>query len=596
MPLVVPAVVEPLAAVPLTTELTAGVPTTTELVVRVPATPDAPAAMVAEAAVATLAIVGAAAEAVLCTPAAADEPARAVAPVVIVLATDVPIPGATDAPALPLTAVSALATVGAAFVAALLTVGLVLLVLHAASKLRVSRPAAPKDANRRPLRACDTVCIQYSLFLDPMIETSGFRVQEMYRAEERKWLVALSPSLDRLLDPDEATAIIRAHTPLLPAEDAPLTDLAGRALLEDVLSGEDQPAFAASTVDGYAVVAGDTTPMRRSLGNQFAGRVEAFHVELGTAAYITTGAPVPPGANAVVMVERTAETPDGVRIDAIPNAGENIRPVGSDLRRGERVLAAGTALTPAAVGLLAALGRTTARVARRPRVSVLATGDELVEPGQPVRPGQIRDANRFALLAALAPLGVTIQYAGIAPDTDAAQRAFLVAQIADSDVVITSGGVSMGRKDLIKGLLVELATVHFRQLRMRPGKPFTFATAGPDGKTLLFGLPGNPVSGLVGFEVFVRPTLLAMQGHTRAAHARARVRLAHDVTPVDRIDYLRAKLTRGTDGVLEATANGAQQSSRLASLVDADALVIIPPRDAPYRAGELTDALLLSAV
>ncbi|MHB8647710.1 MAG: molybdopterin molybdotransferase MoeA [Thermomicrobiales bacterium] len=400
-------------------------------------------------------------------------------------------------------------------------------------------------------------------------------------------------TLDRLLEPAEATAIIRTHTTILPTERARLMDLAGRTLIEDVISDEDQPPFPAATMDGYAVISDDAAPVRRVIGDQFAGNVEAFHVERGTAAYITTGAPLPPGADAVVQIERTTETAAGVRIAETPRAGQNIRPVGSDLKRGDRVLAAGTVLTPAAVGLLASLGRTDALVTRRPRVSVLATGDELVEPGQSVGPGQIRDSNRFALVTALAPLGVTITYAGLAPDTDAAQRAFLIERIADSDVVITSGGVSMGRKDLIKGLLVELATVHFRQVRMRPGKPFTFATAGPEGKTLLFGLPGNPVSGLVGFAVFVRPALLALQGHRQTDGPHARVRLAHSVTPIDRIDYMRVALRRADDDVLEAALTGPQQSSRLASLIGADALAIIPPRAMPYAAGEMVDALLL---
>ncbi|MDQ2785647.1 MAG: molybdopterin molybdotransferase MoeA, partial [Chloroflexota bacterium] len=372
------------------------------------------------------------------------------------------------------------------------------------------------------------------------------------------------------------------HTTILTTERVPLRELAGRVLMEDVISDEDQPPFPAATMDGYAVIADDTTPVRRIIGDQFAGTIEAFHVERGTAAYITTGAPLPPGADAVVQIERTTDTAGGVRIGEMPRAGQNIRSVGSDLARGDRVLESGTALTPAAVGLLASLGKTDALVPRRPRVSVLATGDELVEPGQPLGPGQIRDANRFALVTALAPLGVTISYAGLAPDTDDAQRAFLIARIADSDVVITSGGVSMGRKDLIKGLLVELATVHFRQVRMRPGKPFTFATAGPEEKTLLFGLPGNPVSGLVGFEVFVRPALLAMQGRRQMDRPIARVRLAHDVTPIDRIDYMRVALRRADDGVLEATSTGPQQSSRLASFIGADALAIIPPRAVPY--------------
>lgn len=400
-------------------------------------------------------------------------------------------------------------------------------------------------------------------------------------------------ALDRLLDPAEAAAIIRAHTTVLPTERADLANLAGRALMEDVVSDEDQPPFPAATMDGYAVIASDLASVRRIVGDQFAGTVEAFHVEQGTVAYITTGAPLPPGADAVVQIERTTQTPEGVRIGETPRAGQNIRPVGSDVRRGDRVLSAGTVLTPAAVGLLASLGRPDALVTRRPRVSVLATGDELVEPGQPLGPGQIRDSNRFALLAALSPLGVTVAYAGLALDTDAAQRAFLIERIADSDVVITSGGVSMGRKDLIKGLLIELATVHFRQVRMRPGKPFTFATAGREATTLLFGLPGNPVSGLVGFEVFVRPALLAMQGRRQMDRPTARVRLAHDVTPIDRIDYMRVALRRADHGVLEATSTGPQQSSRLVSFIGADALAIIPPRATLYAAGEMVDALLL---
>ncbi len=408
--------------------------------------------------------------------------------------------------------------------------------------------------------------------------------------------MSIPDALDRLLDPVEATTIIRTHTTVLPTERVRLAELAGRVLMEDVISDADQPPFPAATMDGYAVIAADTIPVRRIVGDQFAGTIEAFHVERGTAAYITTGAPLPPGADTVVPIERTTETAAGVRIGEMPRAGQNIRPVGSDLTRGDRVLAAGTVLTPAAVGLLASLGKTDGLTTRRPRVSVLATGDELVEPGQPLGPGQIHDSNRFALVTALAPLGVTVSYAGLAPDTDDAQRAFLIERIADSDVVITSGGVSMGRKDLIKGLLIELATVHFRQVRMRPGKPFTFATAGPTGKTLLFGLPGNPVSGLVGFEVFVRPALLAMQGYQQSDRPHARVRLIHDVTPIDRIDYMRVALRRADDGVLEAASTGPQQSSRLASFIGADALAIIPSRDMPYAAGEMVDALLLGLV
>ncbi|WP_163573672.1 molybdopterin molybdotransferase MoeA [Fodinicola feengrottensis] len=244
--------------------------------------------------------------------------------------------------------------------------------------------------------------------------------------------------LDRLISPGAATALVRSKVSLLPAESVPLAELAGRVLAESVVSEDDLPPFPASTMDGYAVRAADGEVDRRLVGDRFAGKMDELTVGPGEAAYITTGAPLPAGADTVVKVELTEETGGVVRLQGSPGDRKNIREPGHDLRKGEEVAAAGTLLTPAAIGLLAAAGRTTALVGRRPRVSILSTGDELVEPGERPGPGQIRDSNRFALLAALNGLNADVRYAGLAPDNADRQRAFLTDRLADSDVLITS--------------------------------------------------------------------------------------------------------------------------------------------------------------
>src|SRR5215204_940534 len=262
--------------------------------------------------------------------------------------------------------------------------------------------------------------------------------------------------LDRLLHPDEARAIVLEHAKPLPIELVPLGDAGWRILAEDVISNEDHPPFAASTMDGYAVVAEDGSPWREVIGNQTAGFVLDVEVTHGTAVKITTGAPVPRGATAIVRVENTEPSEDHVIIQQEHvDDGENIRPIGYDLRSGDRILHAGTVLGPAEIGLLAGLGMTPIPVRRRPRVSVLSTGDELVEPGEPVGPGQIRDSNRFSLVAALRAEGAEITFAGKAPDERDAFEALLRERLATDDVVVTSGGVSMGDLDLVKAVLFD---------------------------------------------------------------------------------------------------------------------------------------------
>ncbi len=388
--------------------------------------------------------------------------------------------------------------------------------------------------------------------------------------------------------------MVLAQARLLPVERLPLAAAAGRVLAEDLVAEENHPPFPAATMDGFAVVAADDSPWREVIADQTAGYVADVEVTPGTAVRITTGAPVPRGATAVVPIEATEPTEDHVVVrqhDVVP--GQYVRGVGADVRAGDRVLAAGTVLGPAEVGLVAGLGVVPVPVRRRPRASVLSTGDELVEPGEPVGPGQIRDSNRFSLVAALADVGAEVVWSGKAPDDEASLRRLLEQRIAASDVVLTSGGVSMGQRDLVKALLDELATVHFRRVFMKPGKPLNFATA---DDTLIFGLPGNPVSALVSFELFVRPALRLMAGRADPDHPRVPVTLCHDTPPTDRIEFQRARVWADEEGRLVAATTGGQASSRLASFVGANALLVIPPRDDPYRAGERVEALLLGAV
>lgn len=402
--------------------------------------------------------------------------------------------------------------------------------------------------------------------------------------------------LDRMRPPDEARRIVSAHLPRLETQHVPLMDAIGRILADDIVAPEDHPPFPASTMDGFAVYAEDFSPWRQIIGTQNAGDVIDEEVTEGYAVRIMTGAPLPPGADAVVPVEATSIMEDGhVVIHQEDVAiGENVRPVGSDVAKGSLVLAAGTRLGPAEIGLVASMGVDPVPVARRPRVCVLSTGDELVEPNQPLTPGHIRDSNRFSLVAALRQETVDITYAGKAPDDQATLEAFLRERMETDDIIITSGGVSMGERDLIKAILFEAADVdiHFRRLYMKPGKPLNFATK---GDTLIFGLPGNPVSSLVTFELFLRPAIREMMGAAEIDRPRVPVTLAEGTSPSDRIEYQRGIVSVGPDGRLIAQSTGMQRSSRLASFLGANALLVIAPRETDYEAGETVDALMLAA-
>jgi molybdopterin molybdotransferase len=345
-------------------------------------------------------------------------------------------------------------------------------------------------------------------------------------------------------------------------------------------------------VDGYALRAADAGGRLRVVGESAAGHPFSGRLEPGEAARVLTGGVVPDGADAVVMVEEVTVEGDQVVVPAGLKEGANFHPPGADARAGEQVLEAGVPLGPAEVGLAAALGLARLRVHRRPRVALLSTGDELVEVGEEPGPGQIVDSNRWALLAALAEAGAEVRQYGIAPDRPDALRALVVSALEEADLLVTSGGVSVGTHDLVKPLLETLGEVHIGRVKLRPGKPFTFATL-PGGK-LAFGLPGFPVSSLVTFEVFVRPALRKLQGFASPERPTLAVRLGYDARAAgDRTEYQRVTLSReGRDLVAHST--GAQSSSRLLSLAGAHALVRIPPGDKGIRAGATVEAIILS--
>lgn len=391
----------------------------------------------------------------------------------------------------------------------------------------------------------------------------------------------------------EAQRIIAEHT--LPLALEPISSLVadGRVLAEDVYAAESLPDLPKAAVDGYALRSDDGMGERRVMAELTAGGQQRVTLGAGMAVRIMTGTPIPPGADAVIMVEQTEEQNGVLKIQRAVGVGANIHSVGQDITRGELVLARGTLLGPAEVGLLATIGRVAISVYRRPVVAVLATGDEVFEPDALPGEGGIRDSNRYTLLAAVREAGCEAVSLGIARDDRDVQRAAILAGLARADVLLTSGGVSMGTRDLIKPLLAELGTVHFGRIAFRPGKPTTFATV--DGK-LVFGLPGYPVSSLVSFEVFVRPALRRMQGDAQPERPCIRVRLEQPIkaTP-ERPEYQRATIF-WTDGGLVARSTGEQGSSRLLSLRGANALLIVPAGERMHAAGDELEALLTGPV
>ena len=395
-----------------------------------------------------------------------------------------------------------------------------------------------------------------------------------------------------LVDAAEARATVLRLTPVMAAERVPVGAAWGRVLAADLVAPRDLPAWPASAVDGYAIRAADAGSRLRVIGESAAGHPFTGSLVPGTAARILTGGVLPEGADAVVMVEDTTLEGDHVGVPSGIAPGANFHRIGSDLKRGEVALHRGRALGPAELGLAAAMGFAELSVGGSPQVALLSTGDELVEVGEEPGPGQIVDSNRFALLGALTEAGARVRLLGIAPDRPDHLRSLVEDALAAADVLVTSGGVSVGTHDLVKPLLESLGEVHIGRVKLRPGKPFTFATL-PGGR-LAFGLPGFPVSSLVTFEVFVRPALRQLQGYEDLERPLLPVRLGYDARAAgDRTEYQRVTLSR-EGGELVATSTGSQSSSRLLSLAGAHALLRIPPGGEGIAAGTVVEAMILN--
>ncbi|HVC86391.1 MAG TPA: gephyrin-like molybdotransferase Glp [Gaiellaceae bacterium] len=373
---------------------------------------------------------------------------------------------------------------------------------------------------------------------------------------------------------EEALARVLACVRVLAAEDVPIAVAAGRVLASDAIAVTDLPPFPSSAMDGFAVRAADTPGSLRVVGHSAAGRPERRTLAAGEAVEISTGAVVPEGADAVVPVERTS---GAVEVEEVA-PGENVRPRGGDVFAGAIVVAAGTRLGPPQVGALAAAGIAGVRCARRPRVAVLATGSELRAPGSPLAPGEIYESNSVLIAAQLAQENAEVELLPVVGDDAPALRAALERALR-CDVVITSGGVSVGPHDLVRGTLAELGAVEvFWRVAVKPGKPVAFSV---HGETLVFGLPGNPVSSLVGFELFVRPALRALQGARAPGPLYLRGRLARSVRRNAQRDELVRARRRGE--VLEPLDG--QDSHMIVRAASADALVLVARGDGELAAG-----------
>ncbi len=391
---------------------------------------------------------------------------------------------------------------------------------------------------------------------------------------------------------DEAVALVLETVAPLAPQSVPLAAAHGLVATRDVAAPEAMPPFAAAAKDGYAVVAADGPGEREVVGTVSAGRPPEVEVSPGTAARIATGAPMPPGADAVVMVEYTHSRNGRVDIDARVSPGADVRPVGTDYRAGAVVLRAGDVLDPPRLGLLASIGVTDVWVHPHPRITVLSTGDELVPPSQAPGPGQIRDSNRFTLAAAVEAAGGHAVDGGNIADEESALDA-LAEAIATSDAVVTSGGVSMGHRDLVKPWLAAKGKVVFGRVRSKPGKPVTFATVGGHP---VFALPGFPVSAMVSFELLVRPAIRRMAGHPDPQRPVWAVALAHSLShAADRIEFQRAVVTLTPAGPVARTT-GPQGSGRLLSLAGANALLRLPEGAGETPQGSKVPALILGPV
>jgi molybdopterin molybdotransferase len=387
-----------------------------------------------------------------------------------------------------------------------------------------------------------------------------------------------------LLTLEEAQERILSRARPLPAEPVSIGQAAGRVAAEDVLATVDLPPFASSAMDGFAVRSEDLPAPLRIAGESAAGQPYEGRLDSGCTVAISTGAVVPPGADAVIPIEHVVRGENTVEVSSVVAPGAHVRPRGGDVSAGEVVIPAGAVFTPSRLAAAAAAGVAVVSCRRRPRVSVLATGSELVAPGEELRPGQIYEANGLMLGAALAAAGAQVVAQPPAVDDEALLRGALECGLA-SDALVTSGGVSVGEHDLVRAVERELGVEEiFWRVSIKPGKPVSF---GARGDTLVFGLPGNPVSALVGCELFVKPALRALQGIPetlpRLESGRLAVALRRNK---ERDEFVRARARMDEDGVVLEPIVG-QESHMIVRSSSADALVHVPRGNGELTAGSL---------
>jgi molybdopterin molybdotransferase len=393
-----------------------------------------------------------------------------------------------------------------------------------------------------------------------------------------------------LLTIGEALELVLARAEPLEPEDVPIEEAAGRVLAEPARAVVDLPPFASSAMDGFALRAADTPGELPVVARVAAGRPAPRELRPGEAMGIATGGVVPDGADAVVPVELVDERDNSVVVSRAVVQQDNVRPRGGDVSAGDVVAAAGVRLGPSQVGALAAAGVAVVRCTRRPRAAVLATGTELRRPGEPLEPGQIYESNSLILAAQVASAGADVERLPVVADDAEATRAAVERGLA-GDLLVTSGGVSVGPHDLVRAAEAELGVEEiFWRVAVKPGKPVAF---GVRGRTLVFGLPGNPVSSLVAFELFVRPALLALQGVADARPPFRPGRLARAVRRTAARDELLRARTRVEDGELVLEPLSGQESHMIVRAVSADALVLVPRGDGELAAGERVSYLAL---
>jgi molybdopterin molybdotransferase len=401
-----------------------------------------------------------------------------------------------------------------------------------------------------------------------------------------------------MLSVEEALERILAEIRPLNVVQVPLSESCGLVLAEEVIAQEDIPPFANSAMDGFALLSKDSyphdgkPPRLRVTGGVAAGYVADHAVEEGTAMRVMTGAPIPPGADTVIQVELTRyDGPESTWVEILEEVppGNNIRPAGEDMHRGQKVLARGSEIGPWEIGILATLGWATVPVVRRPRVAILGTGDEVIEVDEPLRPGKIRNSNSYLLEAAVRKAGAEPHRLGVARDTTESLREKFTEAVT-YDLILTSGGVSVGDFDLVKNIMQEQGQINFWRINMRPGKPVAF---GHIGTVPLLGLPGNPVSSAVTFELFGRPVIRKMMGHTRLLKPQIDVVVEDGVSDqAMRRHYVRAYV-EWRDGHFVAHTTGNQGSHILTSLLNANALVIVPEGGVEVHPGDTAKAMML---